>query len=63
VFEASRKAFEDSTTQCLLFSEIFVTPAVLQFDQQNGSRSGCSWSVSIMTTANLNQQHLLKYQL
>jgi hypothetical protein len=33
--------FEDSTTQCLLFPEIFVTkPAVLQFDQLNGSSDG-----------------------
>ena len=32
--------FEDSTTQCLLFPEIFTKPVVLQFDQQNGSSDG-----------------------
>ncbi len=32
--------FDDSTTQCLLFPEIFTKPAVLQFDQQNGSSDG-----------------------
>ena len=32
--------FEDSTTQCLLFPEIFAKPAVLQFDQLNGSSDG-----------------------
>lgn len=32
--------FDDSTTQCLMFPEIFTKPAVLQFDQQNGSSDG-----------------------
>ena len=32
--------FDDSTTQCLLFPEIFNKPAVLQFDQRNGSSDG-----------------------
>ena len=32
--------FEDSTTQCLLFPESFAKPAVLQFDQLNGSSDG-----------------------
>jgi hypothetical protein len=32
--------FEDSTTQCLLFPEMFTKPAVLQFDQRNGSSDG-----------------------
>ena len=32
--------FDDSTTQCLLFPEIFAKPAVLQFDQLNGSSDG-----------------------
>jgi len=32
--------FEDSTTQCLLFAETFAKPAVLQFDQLNGSSDG-----------------------
>ena len=31
---------EDNTTQCLLFSEIFAKPTVLQFDQRNGSSDG-----------------------
>jgi hypothetical protein len=31
---------EDSTTQCLLFSESFAKPTVLQFDQLNGSSDG-----------------------
>ena len=31
---------EDSTTQCLMFPEIFAKPAVLQFDQLNGSSDG-----------------------
>ena len=31
---------DDSTTQCLLFPEIFGKPAVLQFDQLNGSSDG-----------------------
>lgn len=31
---------EDSTTQCLMFPEIFTKPAVLQFDQLNGSSDG-----------------------
>ena len=32
--------FEDSTTQCLLFPGIFAKPAVLEFDQLNGSSDG-----------------------
>src|SRR6202790_2938959 len=43
VFEATNEAsrvFEDSTTQCLMFPEIFAKPAVLQFDQMNGSSDG-----------------------
>jgi hypothetical protein len=32
--------FDDSTTQCLFFPEIFAKPAVLQFDQLNGSSDG-----------------------
>jgi hypothetical protein len=32
--------FEDSTTQCLLFPGILAKPAVLQFDQLNGSSDG-----------------------
>jgi hypothetical protein len=31
---------DDSTTQCLLFPEIFGKPVVLQFDQLNGSSDG-----------------------
>jgi hypothetical protein len=31
---------DDSTTQCLLFPEIFAKPAVLQFDQRLGSSDG-----------------------
>ena len=31
---------DDSTTQCLLFPEMFAKPAVLQFDQLNGSSDG-----------------------
>ena len=31
---------EDSTTQCLMFPEIFAKPAVMQFDQLNGSSDG-----------------------
>jgi DDE family transposase len=43
VFEAARKAsrvFEDSTTQCLLFPEIFSKPIIARFDQANGSSDG-----------------------
>ena len=29
--------FDDSTTQCLLFGEMFFKPTVLQFDQRQGS--------------------------
>jgi hypothetical protein len=29
-----------TTTQCLLFPEIFAKPAVLQFDQRQGSSDG-----------------------
>src|SRR6266436_1101207 len=32
--------FEDSTTQCLLFPEIFRKPVVAQFDQREGSSDG-----------------------
>ena len=32
--------FEDSATQCLLFPGLFNKPAVLQFDQPNGSSHG-----------------------
>jgi len=32
--------YEDSTTQCLLFAEVFAKSAVLQFDQLNGSSDG-----------------------
>ena len=32
--------FEDSTTQCLMFPEIFGKPTVLQFDQRMGSSDG-----------------------
>jgi hypothetical protein len=32
--------FDDSTTQCLIFPEIFVQPAVSQFNQLNGSSDG-----------------------
>lgn len=32
--------FDDSTTQCLLFPDIFHKPAVLQFDQRLGSSDG-----------------------
>ena len=32
--------FDDSTTQCLLFPEIFAKPTVLQFDQHHGSSDG-----------------------
>ena len=32
--------FEDSTTQCVMFPEILAKPAVLQFDQMNGSSDG-----------------------
>ena len=31
---------DNSTTQCLLFPEIFAKPTVLQFDQQHGSSDG-----------------------
>jgi hypothetical protein len=31
---------DDSTTQCLLFPEIFAKPIVARFDQQNGSSDG-----------------------
>ncbi len=31
---------DDSTARCLLFPELFNKPAVLQFDQQNGSSDG-----------------------
>ena len=31
---------EYSTTQCVMFPEIFAKPAVLQFDQRNGSSDG-----------------------
>jgi Transposase DDE domain group 1 len=43
VFDATNEAtrvFEDSTTQCLMFPEIFGKPAVLQFDQRMGSSDG-----------------------
>jgi hypothetical protein len=32
--------FDDSTTQCLLFGEMFAKPTVLQFDQRHGSSDG-----------------------
>ena len=32
--------FDDSTTQCLLFGEMFFKPTVLQFDQRQGSSDG-----------------------
>ena len=32
--------FDDSTTQCLLFGEMFAKPTVLQFDQRQGSSDG-----------------------
>ena len=32
--------FDNSTTQCLLFPDIFHKPAVLQFDQRQGSSDG-----------------------
>ena len=32
--------FDDSTTQCLLFPEIFAKPILLQFDQRQGSSDG-----------------------
>ncbi len=34
------RVIDDSTAQCLLFPELFNKPAVLQFDQQNGSSDG-----------------------
>src|ERR1700674_2989194 len=43
VFEAAKRdsrVFDDSTTQCLLFPKFFASPAVLQFDQTNGSSDG-----------------------
>ena len=32
--------FDDSTTKCLLFPEIFRKPIVAQFDQREGSSDG-----------------------
>ena len=43
VFAIAREAFcvfDDSTTQCLLFPEIFRKPVVAQFDQRQGSSDG-----------------------
>ena len=31
---------QDSTTECLLFPEIFFKPVVVQFDQRQGSSDG-----------------------
>jgi hypothetical protein len=31
---------DDSTTECLLFPEIFLKPVVAQFDQREGSSDG-----------------------
>src|SRR5664280_2591319 len=40
VARKASRVFDDSTTQCLLFPDIFHKPAVLQFDQRLGSSDG-----------------------
>ena len=39
----------DSTTECLLFPEIFSKPVVAQFDEQQGSSDGGSGEIALST--------------
>ena len=42
---------DSTTTECLLFPEIFAKPAVLQFDQRQSSSDGGARPVALLSTS------------